>query len=527
MSRQGLLIGVISIIVLALVSLPFVLADRASGPDAVFAGFLFNPIDGNSYLAKMYEGWRGDWQFTLPYTAQKGQGSYLFLFYLFLGHVARLTGLSLPVTFHLTRLIGTGFMLWSLYHFLDATIGYTGKTGLAFALAALGSGLGWLVFLFGPFTSDFWVAEAYPFLSAFATPHFTLGIALLLFMLSPQTAEYERNKGIWSRGIWVGLAGLGLAVISPFGVAIAMIISGITLAWDGLLVWRHSRQTPHLAERHLKWVGDAGLQSGLRRLLWVVVLGSPLLLYDLWVVKVDPLLAGWNAQNLTPSPPLWDVIISLSPALLLAAPGAWVAFRHNTPGERRLLVWLISGLALLYLPFGLQRRFMMGLFIPVVGLAIVGLQILQEKRRLLPLVVFILSLPTTLLILLAAQHGIQTQDAQLYLTRDEMQAFTWLSANTPPDSLVLAAPETGLFIPAFTGRRVLYGHPFETVNAQAEQAELTRVFQSGGQPAQFLQQHKVNYLFWGPRERQTGDLSTAGLKVVYQNGGVTIFAING
>ena len=41
--------------------------------------------------------------------------------------------------------------------------------------------------------------------------------------------------------------------------------------------------------------------------------------------------------------------------------------------------------------------------------------------------------------------------------------------------LILSSPEMGLFIPAQTGRRVLYGHPFETVNADAEK-DLVLVF---------------------------------------------------
>ena len=67
-------LAVAVVIILALVSLsgPFLYAWENSGEDTVFGGFLFNPIDGNSYLAKMYQGWRGDTQFTLPYTAEPG-----------------------------------------------------------------------------------------------------------------------------------------------------------------------------------------------------------------------------------------------------------------------------------------------------------------------------------------------------------------------------------------------------------------------------------------------------------------------
>ena len=48
----------------------------------------------------------------------------------------------------------------------------------------------------------------------------------------------------------------------------------------------------------------------------------------------------------------------------------------------------------------------------------------------------------------------------------------WLNENTDPDVLILADEEVGLLIPSITGRRVLYGHPFETVNAENERKYL-------------------------------------------------------
>ena len=70
-----------------------------------FLDFLYNPQDGNSYLAKMYQGWEGNWRFVLPYTAEAGEGAYLFLFYILLGHIARVCGLSPILIFHLVRVL--------------------------------------------------------------------------------------------------------------------------------------------------------------------------------------------------------------------------------------------------------------------------------------------------------------------------------------------------------------------------------------------------------------------------------------
>ena len=68
--------------VILLISLPFVYAFQSGNAESIFGGFLINPIDGHSYLAKMQQGYQGEWRFVLPFTAEPGQGAYLFLFYL-------------------------------------------------------------------------------------------------------------------------------------------------------------------------------------------------------------------------------------------------------------------------------------------------------------------------------------------------------------------------------------------------------------------------------------------------------------
>jgi len=66
--------GIVSGVFLVASLLPYLVAARSGGEELVFGGFLLNPIDGNSYLAKMQQGYAGTWRFTLPYTAQKSAG---------------------------------------------------------------------------------------------------------------------------------------------------------------------------------------------------------------------------------------------------------------------------------------------------------------------------------------------------------------------------------------------------------------------------------------------------------------------
>ncbi|GAB4580786.1 MAG: hypothetical protein Fur0022_35280 [Anaerolineales bacterium] len=515
MPRQDRSFFLITTILVLLINLvPFVLASQAGGSAYLFNGVLLNPLDGDTYLAKMYQGFRGDWRFTLPYTPNPGQGAYLNLYYLFLGHVARILSLSLPVMFTLARLVGGVSLLFALHRFFQWTLPDARSRRIAFALAALGSGMGWLLIPAGAFTADFWVAETYPFLSMYNNPHFPLGLALILLFLTFPTLR-QKSTG-WAGGL-ASIVALLLGVVSPFGVVIVIVVMG---GWLFVLGYNPLRRR--------EWQQIIALPQ-FAHWLWIILGGAPMLVYQFWAIRTDPILAEWDAQNITLTPPWWDVLISLSPAIFLALIGAYKLKMEDS--ALPLLVWMVLGLVLILIPFGLQRRFLMGLYVPLAGLAALGIERLaQGKRsriRWLTIALFLLALPTNLIVLLAGQSGAFSRELILFRTRAEASAFTWLEQNTPPDALVLAAPETGLLIPAFSGRQVIYGHPFETVNAAHEKQAVLDFFQmSESEAYTFLLARDVDYIFFGPREQALGELPLQdGLVSVYKEANVQIFAV--
>jgi hypothetical protein len=485
---------------LIMIILPFVHAYFAAGSEHIFVGFLLNPLDGNSYLAKMYQGWAGEWQFTLPYTAEKGEGSFLFLFYLFLGHLSRWAGLSLIAVFHLARVFGAMCLFAALAAFSKSVFRFEpGVSQRALILALFGGGMGWIALPTGHFTSDLWVAEAYPFLSAYTNPHFAFGLALLLTILLFSQKNHSINNSV----ILFSLSIL-LAIIQPFGIALAaVVIAGIV----ALEAWERKR---------LKW----------QPLLPVLLGGGIPLLYQYWTILTDPLLSGWNAQNLTPAPPLWDLVLSLSPALLLASYAIIKKWKMRTFTDIRLpAIWLIVGLLMIFFPFNLQRRFMLGIYIPAAMLAVTALTFLRGKPlQSVWMALLGISLITNLLILSAGVFGASARDPALYLTRSEYQALEWMRMHTSEDTVILASPEMGRFIPALTGRRVLYGHPFETVNAEEKEQLVAEFFSDSAK----LQVNTVDYIFFGPRERELGHPPTSsGFSLVYQDLDVIILKVEG
>ena len=507
----------IAILVLLLISLPYFTAWAAAGPEHTFGGFLLNPGDGNSYLAKMYEGWRGDWRFSLPFTADPGHGAYLFTFYLGLGHLARLTGLSLILTFHLARLLAALVLLWALWRFLQSLLPQSRHIRLVYALTCLGLGMGWLAFPTGAVTSDFWVAEAYPFLSAYANPHFALSLAILVWFFTFPTAPGDEAQlprhNTWAWAVAAILASAVLGSISAFGLVLGLAIMGLLLVLRALGCWRTARSSsPGVAGLVSALRTDASFGQILTRLVCMLVGGAPVVLYSFWAIRLDPILAAWDAQNLTPTPPLWDLLLAFSPALILAILGFTQVFRRNDTQVQVVVVWAVLALVMINLPFSLQRRFLIGLAIPLCALAGFGLDWLEQRAgkrfRIIATGAVALTLPTLLLVLMAGQFGALSHEPLLYLARGEAQALTWIETNTTQQAVVLAAPEMGMFIPGHTGRRVIYGHPFETVNADSEKEVVTAFFKHAAQQPvaarNFLETRKVDYVFYGPREQQLG-----------------------
>jgi hypothetical protein len=485
----------VSILTLLMLALPYVLAAQAGGDQQVFGGFLMNLADGNSYLAKMQQGWQGEWRFRLPFTAEPGQGAYLFGFYLFLGHLARWLGVPLLIVFHAARLMAAIFLLIVLRRFYEIILaGNRRAAEWAWCVAALGGGMGWLVALMGgPLTADFWVAETYPFLSMYANPHFPLGLACMLEFLN-LVLQDSRSLG------WMAILGLVTGIVLPFGVVVIVVVLGGAVIWQA---W---------VERRLRW----------REVVAFGLPGGGVILYQFVATLADPVLRVWNAQNQTPSPPVWDVLIALMPVALLALPGSVWWWKQERNGKYVLFAWVVMGVALMYAPFSLQRRFMLGFFVPLIGLAAGWFA--GVRNRWVAWGVLLLSLPTSLLIVTSGVMAGQTIDEKVYVPVDVMNGMNWLKHHATSKEVVLASPELGLLLPGWSGCRVIYGHPFETANAEQERLAVEAFFalDNPQMVEDFLVDRKVAYVFW-----ERGPL-LAGLEdfpIVFESGEVKILRV--
>ena len=452
-----------SALIVGLTCLPFLVAWQATPSGAQYTGLLINHYDGQSYYAKMQQGARGDWLFHLPFTPESHEGAFVYTFYLALGQLAAALRLPIPLVYHLARALAGLFLLLVAYRFIARFFDRVPTRRAAFLLLGFSAGLGWLLAPLGLITADLWVAEGFTFLSILVNPHFPLAMGLMLLIFLAILDVHGGDDRTWQRIAGAAAASLALALIHPITIPIAFVVLGAYLL---LLAWR---------EWQIPWREFAG--TGLAGLV-----AAPVMINVLVDFYRNPALAAWSAQNLTRSLPPWDYALGYGLTLLLAIGGIAVALGRRERMDIFVLAWVGSVVILLYLPTALQRRFITGLHVPLTLLATLGLEQLiwprvRARRRTLVtgLIVGFTAL-TNLFVPLVSVVGVAQGRQPLVMTSDEAAAYGWLGEQTDWTDTVLAPPESGQFIPAWAGNRVVYGHPFETIDAQAKEAEAAHFF---------------------------------------------------
>jgi len=181
-----LYVAAVIVAALTLSTAPYVMGYAAQTPERIFDGAVFDLPDYHTHLGEMQLGLRGEWLHRVLSTPEDHGGALMRTFYIALGHVARWTGLSLPLVYQLARIVFGALFLVAAHRFIAAFQPTRTVHRLALALVAFSSGLGWLVQIVVPAGPngispiDFWLIDANSFFSIMIFPHFTAAMTLLL-----------------------------------------------------------------------------------------------------------------------------------------------------------------------------------------------------------------------------------------------------------------------------------------------------------------------------------------------------------
>ncbi len=495
-------------------------------PGWQFMGVLHNYLDGSTYISKMQLGYEGSWLVYFQHTPEAHNGAFIQVIYLLLGHLSRLVAIPPILMFHVARVGAALFMYVALYQ-LGATIWTRVRSRrIFFLVVTLGSGLGWL---FAPLTQnttypDLAIPEAFPLYSTFMNVHFPLTIACLallagLFITAfrPGAAEDPTVDSSWPL---VSLLSVILALLYPQAL---VPIGAALFLYVGMIFLR----TRRLQARMIRW------------LLAVTLPAVPIAAYYTITVMYNPAMAIWNAQNVTFTPSLPIMLVGFGIPLLVALPGIFRAVRRfESDGDGLMLLWLLCILVAIYLPLNVQRRFAVAAMIPIAYFATrsiedVWLPRINRRWRPMAACLFIpLIMVSQILMLflpvLPAITGSPQAAVGIFLEYDYATVFTWLDSRTESTDVVLAAPIPSAWIPGWAGARVVYGHPYETLDADTKLQQVQDWYDGKDSSAScdtILKQYNVRYVLYGPEEQKLGHTTCLDdLHLIAQSGGVSVYA---
>ena len=569
----------VSVLLVGLTAVPILLGYSQTPPNRVYTGLVMNPEDSQSYLAKMRQGAAGAWSYTVPFTPEPHEPVFVGMFYLVLGHGARWLGWEITAVYHLAQLF-FAFLLflttaWFITLFFPKEMG-RGRTQTnadesakslifppdrvplfvespseqqktAFLLAATGSGLGWLLFLLGQpywlgvFPVDFKQPESHLFFTALTFPHAALGTAALLVYVGNLVGWEEKRP--FSFVLIGSIAAITLGIVQPFLIFVPI---GLTLLL-GLGQVVNTDGEKHgfsLSVFFFICVKKVWL------LIAPLVIAAPLFAYYGWVLQTNPVFRAWDAQALTPLAPWPHYVVSYGVWLALALLG-WRRGKRPFP---LLWLWLLTVLLLLLLPFKQPRRLIQGVDVALVVLATAALvQVvvpwLKQRHwfqwlaarpryseagllRLLRLGLVATMALSNLYVWgsMVVTAGWQQPDL-LFRPKDEQLAVDWLRAETAVSDTVLGAYQTGNWVAAQAGNRVVLGHWAETVAVGEKETAVRQFFApqtTDGQRQALLQQYAVRYVWHGPREQALGTFNPASvpyLHPTYHNDTITLYVV--
>ena len=505
---------VVCSLIMTLSSLPNWTGKSIENETLSFRGQYFDTQDYAVDIAMMRAGMQGDWAYQMRFTTEAHPAAYIRLFYLALGHVSQALALDPEVAYDLFRWIFGYLALFAIFYLCRIYFEKKSMVWMAFLLAVFGSGLGWLQLLagwqIGTITPvDFWLIDAYVLFSISLFPHFSCTLALMAAGLIFYLKFLKEHR--WRYVILTTLAAILCQCVNP----IAFVVVDAAMLTVTLFAWFQNRETRKKLGLALGVVGLAQL---------------PLLIYNVGVLSRDPVWSRYTAQNITLSPSPMHYLLGFGLLWLLLIPGIVVSIREKKADLLGLIGWLVSAFALAYSPTLIQRRFLLGVTLPMAILGVQGLEVvlqrMKEKKPLAALAVLVLCSVSSIYLIYGNLQLLKGQPAEAFYPAGMNQAFNWLTDNAEPDDFVLGAETTGQLIAQKTGMRVYLGHEMETVDYEAKKLQVAAWYQSN-LPPEALSGLPVKWVIYGPYEERLAGKFTPGdnLQLVFEAGGIRIYSV--
>lgn len=497
--------------------------------------------DYNFYLSRIREGWDGRWTVVERYTTEPHNGSFIQIFYLLLGQMARVVkyaSFAVPGMYHVSRFL-LGIVLLALTasfaksHFKSFSLGV-----LAFVTAVTASSWPVIVhnsdplgFRFGGYMPWWTVMDSLQRITFL--PHLVFGQVLTVFLLiAGGDLSILRRPGNW---IFLGVMAFALGVVFPPGLIFLAVAYGFLIVIEAVA----DRELLHDPKNRWPWILSRVVSRAM-----IGIMALPSILYFQLMFGMYPWrrLVEFDLMH-----PLhfeyWEYVQALGMTFPLGMIGlVWALVRHDKVMKRSIawvLAWIFCLGVFNFIPQQSPLRFTE--MMPHIPLAILSIYVIEqvygmiqkigktigkrgEKKNALRdtlstllFVVAIIPSVTGLFFLYsmwlwqkdfldqkirAGWPFIAMDNYIVYPVKGVTDIFSYIETATDKDSVILTMLSAGNYIPAWTGRRVYVGHE-NTVRKEEKLVEAEYFFKGNmtvEQAMNFLHTHGITYVLNGPQE---------------------------
>lgn len=439
---------IMAIIVAVLMILPYLIAYFLTPKGQVFTGFIFESVDGFTYLSKMSNAEHG-LSFLNNYTIGENYGGYHFMMYILMGKISLLFKMPYIVTYHILRVILSVIFVYILYELLiTMNIKDNKKQNIIVFITVFLSNNEFIKDLVRIYSrkkignGDQFI-DSTPFTSMLYTPHYVL-LMILLVLILKYTIIYTNNR--LKNSFVMGVLLLIASLVHPFSAVAFGIYSGSYILLNDI-------KNKEISINNLLLLSLFGL------------LPLPYLGYSLYAFTHFTTLIEWNKQAIIPRGEF--VSRFLSTGLIFMCSYIFIIMKCNWKKDRNVITWFLT-LAILgcLLPFQSAPRLeeAIGVYIGILtGFLLYEYVYINGKKVLAIIILIILSFNSFWLTLEPIFMTNKT-DSAMYTSTERNDLHKFIKDNINSNDLIFSDYYSGLLIPAYTGKRVILGHHHESAN---------------------------------------------------------------